>query len=119
LSKSIKNAGASSLVITSYIVFFSSVIKILSGFIKNQKLFTLITSFIEIGNSTFIISQSNTLPLEFQYALLGFSLGFSGISVHLQAFSLLPENTSKVTYYKTKLLQGVICAILFALYKTI
>ena len=119
LSNSIKNAGFSSLVVTSYIVFFSIVIKLLSTFIKDQEVFVLIASFIEIGNATYLISQTDSLSIVFKALLIGFSLGFSGISVHLQAIALLPASISKATYYKTKLLQGLICAVFFALYKMI
>ena len=119
LSNSIKDAGFSSLVVTSYIVFFSIVIKLLSIFIKDQEAFALIVSFIEIGNATYLISQTDSLSIVFKALLIGFSLGFSGISVHLQAIALLPGSISKAIYYKTKLLQGLICAVFFALYKMI
>ena len=119
LTESIKNAGFSSLIVSSYIIFFSIVIKAFSFFIYPQSFLALISSFLEIGNATFLISNTSFSNPPLQNALLGFSLGFSGLSVHLQAFSLLPPNTSKKQYYKLKISQGILCAILFALYKCI
>lgn len=119
LTNSIKNAGFSSLVVSSYIIFFSIILKLLSNVIENEYLYTLLASFIEIGNATFIISQSTFLSPVYKHILLGLAIGFSGISVHLQAFSLLPPETSKTQYYKIKLSQGIICAVLFTFYKII
>ena len=117
LSESIKHAGFSSLVVSSYIIFFSIIIKVISFFIKNQTLISIISSFLEIGNATYLISSLNfTNPL-LQYCLIGFSIGFSGLSVHLQAFSLLPPNISKKSYFLSKISQGILCALLFTVYK--
>jgi hypothetical protein len=119
LSNSIKNAGFSSLVVSSYIIFFSIILKLLSNVINNENLYPLLSSFIEIGNATFTISQNTYISPLYKFILLGFSLGFSGISVHLQAFALLPPEISKGQYIKVKFSQGIICAILFAFYKII
>ena len=115
--KSIRDAGISALYISSYIVFFSSVIGFIKIFIKNGVILAFLASTLEIGNATSIISLL-TLNEYHVFFLYGFALGFSGFSVHLQAFSLLPYNIKKGKYLLMKLFQGITCALCAAILKT-
>lgn len=110
LVSSIKDAGLSSLTIASYIIFFSGVIGLTSALIKNKILVTIFSAFFEVGNSTNLIIKSHLFPPAISLSLIAFSLGFSGLSVHLQAFSFLPKEISKKRYILTKLLIGLLSA---------
>lgn len=110
LVSSIKDAGLSSLAIASYIIFFSGVIGLTSALIKSKALVTIFSTFFEVGNSTNLIIKSHLFPPVISLSLIAFSLGFSGLSVHLQAFSFLPKEISKKRYILTKLLIGLLSA---------
>ena len=110
LISSIKNAGFSSLAIASYIIFFSGVIGLTSALIKNKTLTTIFSTFFEVGNSTNLIAKSHLFSPALSLSLIAFALGFSGLSVHMQAFSFLPKDISKKHYLLTKLIIGLLSA---------
>lgn len=118
LSSSIKNAGLSSLTISSYIIFFSAVLGVIKEIIPAGIFFTLISSFLEIGNASVVITSLKT-DVYLKFLILGFCLGFSGLSVHLQAFDILPKNISKRKYHSCKLLEGVLCGLVSIILKTL
>jgi len=118
LINSIKSAGESSIVISSFIIFFSTVIGALSVLINDGTTLAIASSLFEIGNAASRISAL-TLPLPVMTALLGFALGFSGLSVHLQAFALLPKEISKRRYLFMKCLQGLLTAALSGIVFTV
>ena len=111
LVESIKKAGASSITIASYIIFFSGVIGMLSAITNNPLISTLISTTLEVGNSVSMIGSSNLLPC-IKLPLTSFALGFSGFSVHFQAFAFLPKEISKSEYLLKKLLIGLLSAII-------
>ncbi|MBE6533052.1 MAG: hypothetical protein E7676_06100 [Ruminococcaceae bacterium] len=110
LIASIRNAGLSSLIIASYIVFFSGVLGLVSAIFKNDAFSTILSTLFEVGNATSMIVKSGAFPHVYLLPLLAFSLGFSGMSVHMQAFSFLPKEISKRRYLLTKLLIGLLSA---------
>lgn len=110
LSKSIKNAGLSSVAISSYIIFFSAALGVLKSITESKIIISFFASFLEIGNATSEISSSGFSP-SVSFIFYGFALGFSGLSVHMQAFDLLDADISKRKYFKMKLTQGVFCAM--------
>lgn len=110
LISSIKNAGVSSLTISSYIVFFCALLGVVSAISDNAIFTAIISCFLEIGNASNIIIKSAHLTSRLKLILLGFALGFSGFSVHLQGFAFLPENFGKCEYIFKKLIQGLICS---------
>lgn len=115
LTNSIRKAGCSSLNICFYIIFFSAVIGLASVIIKNGILLAVISSFFEIGNATSIISNTSFVFRGTRLILTAFALGFSGFSVHLQAFSFMPQDISKIKYLITKLLVGLLSSILITI----
>ncbi len=116
LTVSVKNAGYSSLAISSYIIFFSAVLGALGAIIKCDIFNMLTAALLEVGNAASIIASDEALSPALSMAATGFALGFSGFSVHLQGFAFLPAEISRKKYIFMKLLQGVICAVLaFAL----
>ena len=110
LSLTVKNAIYSSLNVSAYIIFFSALLGIFYAITKNAVLTTLISPFFEIGNAAMLISDSKILSPGVSYSLTAFSLGFSGLSVFMQAMSFLPKEISRVKIFFAKLLQGIICA---------
>ena len=111
LVESIRNAGFSSLTVSSYIVFFSAILGIIQNMIKSSILCAIAASFLEIGNAATLITSLKAESSS-AFILYGFCLGFSGFSVHLQAFEVLPGNISKKKYLTMKLLQGLFCGII-------
>lgn len=114
LVSSVKNAGFSSLAIASYIIFFSGVIGLASALIQNRQIVAILSTLFEVGNSTSLVVKSGLFSLVFSISLTAFALGFSGLSVHLQAFSFMPREISKKRYLFVKLLVGILSAILIS-----
>lgn len=110
-SKSIKSAGLSSIIVSSYIIFFSAVLGILKKTFKSTIFAALLAAILEIGNTVSILKTPG-FDSNISFIILGFALGFSGISVHLQTIDILPENVSLKKYYVIKITQGIICAII-------
>lgn len=115
LTDSIKKAGLSSITISSYIIFFSGVIGLTSAILNKSTLLAFVASFLEVGNATVIISEADLFYKNLSLILTAFALGFSGFSVHLQAFSFLPKEISKYRYIKTKLIIGLLSSILMTI----
>ena len=116
LTKSIKNAVYSSLNVSSYIVFFSTLLGIFFAISKNLLLTTYISPILEIGNATSLLSENRFISPNLSFALTAFSLGFSGLSVYMQTLTFLPGDISKTKILIIKLLQGAICAALAFLF---
>lgn len=117
LVNSIKNAGMTSIAVASYIVFFSGVVGICESFIKNELILSLISSLLEVGSAARIIGELTNITQLSKLFFAAFALGFSGLSVHLQALSFFPEGASFKKYFLMKLIQGVLsAAIIIPLY---
>lgn len=112
---SIKNAAYSSISVSAYIIFFSTIIGIISSIINSAFATAVISIFLEVGNASKLLSNIVFLPSNISLALIAFSLAFSGISVHMQSRSVLHEDISMRTYYKMKLCEGVIAFLIVAL----
>ena len=119
LVESIKNAALSSLNVMAYIVFFSALTSLVSVITNNSFVTTIFSVFFEVGNAVNSISKIENIDKPLCLSLIGFALGFSGLSVHLQAFSFLPREVSKKKYLFMKLIQAVICALLILLTEVI
>ena len=112
LVQSVKNAGATSITVTSYIIFFSGLIGIYRSFIENEAALSLISTIFEVSSATSIIGNCSLFSIDLKLMLTAFALGFSGLSVHLQALSFFPEDASRTRYFLMKLIQGIISAFL-------
>lgn len=104
LAESIKNAGLTSITISSYVIFFSAMIYAL-------RKTPLIASILELCSAVKTISES-TFSINQKLILIAFSLGFSGLSVHLQAFSFMGAKVKKSRYLLMKITQGFISVII-------
>ena len=111
---SIKSAGASSITVSSYIIFFSALIELIATLSKNRLTCAVFAIFLEItGAACSMVSLTEISDIT-KHFFTAFALGFSGLSVHMQAFSFMPPELSRRRYLFTKLLQGLICAITMA-----
>ena len=108
---SIKEATKASINICGFIAFFSVVITLLRQFIKNELTLALISSFLEVGNASRLIT-SLKLDYTLLFPLLSFAVSFSGLSVHLQSKSLFYDtDISFKRYYLMKLVSGIISSL--------
>lgn len=112
LVSSIKNAAYSSITISSYVIFFSAALGVISTLIKSDAVLIIASPFLEVGSASKIISEATALPYALSMALSAFALGFSGFSVHLQAFAVMPPDSPRAKYLLMKLLGGVIAFFL-------
>ena len=119
LVESIKNAALSSLNVAAYIVFFSALTGLISVITNSIGVTTIFSALFEVGNAVNSISKLSNIDTNIRLSLIGFALGFSGFSVHLQAFSFLPREVSRTKYLFMKLIQGIICAALILLISVI
>lgn len=131
LKESVDNAIKTVLSIGGYITMFSVIIDI----IKNNVIFNIVINnipfniipkeivsglslgFIEITKGCYIIATTNTSPT-FKIFIIGFLLGFSGISIISQVYSFTSKyrELSLVKYIKGKIIQGIVCGITSAIF---
>ncbi len=115
LSKSIKSAGMSSITVSAYIIFFSMLTGLITAAFQNEVLTALLSCLLEVGNATKILSNGSVFSPALSFALIAFSLGFSGISVFMQAESYLPTEICRIKILVMKIAEGVLSAIFAAL----
>ncbi len=106
LVDSIKNATMTSLNVIAYIIFFSGLIGLLSSFVQSSSTTALISSFFEVSNAVKLLSELSTQGQATRLIFIAFALGFSGLSVHMQAFAFFPHEISRRKYLIMKLAQG-------------
>ena len=112
---SIKNAGLSSMYLSSFIIFFSCINGIFKKIIKGSLFLCLFAVFSEIGNSVVLIGSNIAFSLYQKFTLLSFALGFSGFSVIMQSFALLPKEISRKRIILYKFIQGMLCTAISTL----
>ena len=111
---SIQKAGKSSLLMAAYISFFSAVIGILEAILKSSLLTAILSTIFEVGSYTNLIANEASFSHTMRLSLIAFSLGFSGMSVHFQAFTFLPGEVSRTKYLIRKLIIGIISSLIFS-----
>ncbi|MFU0823919.1 sporulation integral membrane protein YlbJ [Clostridium sp.] len=132
LKNSVDNAFKTSFSIGGFIIFFS----VLTAIIKNNILFDIVfqklslifnykkevfqsffLGLLEMTNGCSLISKLNIGSI-YKIIIISFLLGFSGLSIISQTFSVTYKTSiSAKKYIKRKLIQGIICSILaFLLY---
>ena len=112
LVESIKNAGLTSITVSSYVIFFSTIIFSLKSITNSP----LLVSTLELCSAVEIISKSG-FSINQKLALIAFSLGFSGLSVHMQSFSFMGAKVKKSRYLLMKFTQGVLSSIIVLILK--
>lgn len=134
LNKSINNALKTSISIGGFVIFFS----VITTIVKNNILFDIVFSrlslilnisqkslesfllgLLEMTNGCNLVSYNNDFSILFKIILLSFLLGFSGLSIISQVYSIIYKFKFSISnYIKLKLIQGIICSILtLILYK--
>ena len=111
---SVKSAAFSSINVSSYIIISSALITLISSLVHNYLFSTLISSLIEVSNAVSIISTCTEISICYRLIFISFAVAFSGFSVHMQAFSFMPKELSRLKYLSMKLCQGLISAVLTA-----
>ena len=127
LSNAIKNSIQTLLVICGFIVIFSIIISILevtNFFNIFSYVFTLLnippeaskpilSGIIEITNGINLSSHLNSNFSSISISITAFLLGFGGLSIMMQIYSIISkENISIKPYFYGKLLQGILSSIL-------
>lgn len=121
LVSSVKNAGLSSITVSSYIIFFSAITSLFRSICKIDGINIIFSCVSEISSACLLLKGISPNPTPTSLALTAFALGFSGFSVHMQAFSFMPKEISRRKYLSTRLLigitSGLISFILFTMIK--
>ena len=108
LTTSVRSAAEGTLNVCAFVTIFTVFSGFVSLLIKNTTVRLIIISFLEVGNACSNISSLSSASIH-SLPLCAFAISFSGISVHMQAKSVLSGcELSMKKYYKMKLLQGVI-----------
>lgn len=115
-TNSIKNAGLTSINVISCIIFFSGIIGLVSSVVKNTAISNSISLILEVTNAVEIIFLAGNITLPIKLILTSFALGFSGFSVHMQAFGFMPKEISKIKYLLMKTFQGVLSSLLVTIF---
>ena len=126
LSNSINNAISTILLIGGFIVLFSIIISICnnlkiidysSNFLRYVNISPeygkcIITGLLELTNGVNLISLLHTKQMSIQIIVCAFLLGFAGLSIFLQIFSIASKNNlSMRPYILGKILQGIFAAV--------
>ena len=125
LSNSITNAISTILLIGGFIVLFSIIISIFNNLkiidsISNILYYmhippvygkSIVTGLLELTNGINAVSLIHTKNMSTQIIITAFLLGFAGISIFLQIFSIAAKNNlSMKPYLIGKILQGLLAA---------
>ena len=110
-TESVKKATQSSISICAFISLFSIIINILISLNTPILLVVVLSSFLEIGTSTSILSNSN-LPDLVTLLITSFTLGFSGLSVYMQINSFSCEKIDTKYFINLKITEGILSLVI-------
>ena len=109
---SVKNAGLSSITVSSYIIFFSALSGVLNNVLGNG-IFTLVTiSLLEVSGAVIAVFESRLIPPDLILPLVSFVLAFSGVCVHFQARSVASSELSFKKFTVMKITQALLSFVL-------
>lgn len=130
LGNSIKNATSTVLMIGGFVVIFSVIISILNqshifDILSNiltpilsmieipcELVKPLLSGIVELTNGVNLVANTTIKNISINIILCAFLLGFGGISVLLQVFSIVSQNGLSIKKYALgKLLQGIFAAL--------
>jgi sporulation integral membrane protein YlbJ len=112
ITESIKNAGMGTVNICSFITFFACVVGLLRAILGESLPYLIIIGFIEVGSATSVLSKTAVLNNTLSLACTGFAIGFSGLSVHLQALSYISKTDIPIKkYFLMKFIQGILSSV--------
>ncbi len=110
--ESVKNAGISSITVSSYIIFFSAVSGLVLNLFGDGIIGLLGVMLSEVSGGVSFISTMPFFGIKTALVLSCVTLSFSGFSVHLQSRSLAAKELSFFKYYIMKITQAVISAMI-------
>lgn len=117
LSYSIKSSFETLTMVGGFLILFSALIhlllnsKIMNTFSRESLVAGIVSGMLEMTTGCLIISQSSA-SIAIKIAGICFVIGWSGLSIHCQVISLISKtNISVGLYMITKLLHGIISAI--------
>lgn len=119
-SKVLANSLNSILTVCGAVIFFS----VISGAVlyhlpANDTIKSILTGFLELTGGTKAISETN-LSLTAKLVLSAFTVGFSGLCVHLQVASIVAKHhLSLFAYISGKILHGIFSALFTLAYFTV
>lgn len=120
-TESISSATGSILLVCAYVVFFSALLSTLNIVLNTLGAGTEICAvlFCAFELSTGVSQASALQSTTFAALLTAFAVGWSGLSVHCQILSVCDgKELSLRPYFAAKLLQGILCVLLFWLLLT-
>ncbi len=106
---SVKNAGLSSVTVSSYIIFFSALSGLLVYILGDGLIGAFFVMVCEVSGASSFISSNPLFTGALAFVLTALSLTFSGFSVHLQARSIAAPELSFCKYYLMKISAVLIC----------
>ena len=117
--RAVERSAKSTIIICAYVIFFSS----LMGIIKAPLEFFNVPEFLRIAICGLLEMTTGTAecvniePLSSRAVFCAFFIGWSGLSVHFQIFSICEgRDLHFKNYLLMKLLQGIICATIITLF---
>lgn len=115
ISKAVNNTINALIIICSFNIFTSALMSIFTSILNPSPLVTsILLSLFDFSSAVFFINDGSTL---FHLFINGFAIGFAGLSVHMQTFTVcdgFPLKKGKFILFK--LLQGLLCGSLSMLY---
>lgn len=111
LIESIKNAGLSSITVASFIVFFYGLIELISALFGYGPLSVFMAVLLEISTGAKVIASNVSLPVISKMTMLGFTAGFSSLSVFMQCSAFTSKVVNRKKLLLHKILQGLFSAI--------
>lgn len=109
---SVKSSASNTLNVCAFIVFFSVITGFMKIIINNDTILAFLYPFIEISNASRALSYNISSP-NLSLILTSFAISFSGLSVHMQARSIITDRTiSMRQHFIAKFMQGLIAAII-------
>ena len=107
---SVCSAGRAAIIVFSFIAIFSALAELLKKLLA-PTIFTFTLPFLEISTALVHIITKENLHPTLRLLLVGFSVGFGGLSANLQCAAFLSEKGIKVLrFFLAKLILGLICS---------
>ena len=108
---SVKRSAEASLYIAAFVGIFSAVPGILTYFVKNEIILSILSAVTELATATDYISNLD-IYYNFKLALIAGALSFGGVSVMMQSSAVASGKMIGKRYFLIKLTQGIIAFII-------
>lgn len=109
VTQSISSATAAIITLCAYIIFFSCIVGGVSDALLSKSMGAFIGAALELSSGILSSAEMGGLV---GMALCGFTVGWSGFSVHCQTAALVADRVSSYSKYLIqKLFQGILCAV--------